>query len=380
MTNPPPELDVSIVLPVHNEADHLDEELTRITDAMKASIYTWELIVVDDGSTDDSVRVASDRANVRVIQAARNRGTGAARRLGTEAARGRIVVWSDADMTYPNDKIPQLVGQLGTADHIVGARTTEQGTLRMLRVPAKWTIRRLASYLTRTRIPDLNSGFRAFRRDVALQFTHQLPDGFSCVTTLTMAFLMNGYRVDYVPIEYRQRAGRSKFHWLADTRRYVLQVIRMMLSYDPLRVVLPVASLLGAVFVGKLGFDLVDKDFRPAANTLLLGFSVLQVLVVGLLADLVVRGNRPARLITPADVIENFEVSQPPPDRLAFVRRLHPVEEPGEGYLEIGPSRVPEPSPGFLAMVTHRFAPTIDEHRGAGQPRLEDHDRKRLVG
>ena len=216
-------------------------------------------------------------------------------------------------MTYPNDEIPQLVGLLGTADHIVGARTTEQGTLRMLRVPAKWTIRRLASYLTRTRIPDLNSGFRAFRRDVALQFTHQLPDGFSCVTTLTMAFLMNGYRVDYVPIEYRQRAGRSKFHWLADTRRYVLQVIRMMLSYDPLRVVLPVASLLGAVFVGKLGFDLVDKDFRPAANTLLLGFSVLQVLVVGLLADLVVRGNRPARLITPADVIESH-AQRPSPD------------------------------------------------------------------
>ncbi|MEZ5165584.1 MAG: hypothetical protein R2695_03485 [Acidimicrobiales bacterium] len=215
-----------------------------------------------------------------------------------------MVVWSDADMTYPNHEIPQLVEALGDRDHIVGARTSEQGTLKLLRVPAKWVIRRLASYLTRTRIPDLNSGFRAFRRDVALQYTHQLPAGFSCVTTITMAFLMNGYEVAYTPIEYRARAGESKFHWLADTRRYLLQIIRMILSYDPLRIVLPIAGVLGAVFVAKLGYDLVDKDFRPAANTLLLGFALLQVLVIGLLADLVVRVSRPVRELPPGDVIE----------------------------------------------------------------------------
>ena len=168
----------------------------------------------------------------------------------------------------------------------------------------EWLIRRLASYLTQTTIPDLNSGFRAFRRDVAVQYTHLLPPGFSCVTTITMAFLMNGYQVRYVPIDYETRAGRSKFHWWRDTRRYALQVIRMMLSYDPLRVMLPIAALLGLVFVGKLGFDLVDKDFRPAANTLLLGFAVLQTLAVGLLADLVVRVNRPADRVLPADVRE----------------------------------------------------------------------------
>ncbi len=167
---------------------------------------------------------------------------------------------------YPNHQIPQLVDALGDADQVVGARTSEEGTLKFFRVPAKWLIRRLAQYLTQTKIPDLNSGFRAFRRDVALQYTHQLPPGFSCVTTITMAFLMNGYRVEFVPIDYETRAGESKFHWWKDTRRYALQVIRMMLSYDPLRVMLPIASLLGLIFVGKLGYDLVDKDFRPAAN------------------------------------------------------------------------------------------------------------------
>jgi glycosyltransferase involved in cell wall biosynthesis len=301
-----PTLDISIVLPVHNEAGHLADELDRIGKSMDASTYSWELILVDDGSSDGSAEIARGRPNVRVLRSGRNRGAGTARRLGTEAAHGRTVVWSDADMTYPNDEIPALVAALGNGDHIVGARTSEQGTLKFLRVPAKWIIRALASYLTKTKIPDLNSGFRAFRRDVALQYTHQLPPGFSCVTTITMAFLMNGYSVEFIPIEYRERAGDSKFHWLADTRRYALQVIRMMLSYDPSRIVLPVASALGLVFVVKLGFDLVDKDFRPAANTLLLGFALLQVLVIGLLADLVVRVSRPARSIPPGDVSEEL--------------------------------------------------------------------------
>ena len=297
-------LDVSIVLPVHNEAGHLATELERITDSMERSPYSWEIVVVNDGSTDESTAIARSFANVRLLTTSRNRGAGTARRIGTEAARGHIVVWSDADMTYPNDKIGELVTELGDGDHIVGARTTEQGRLKALRIPAKWAIRRLACYLTRTKIPDLNSGFRAFRRDLGLQFTPELPSGFSCVTTITMAFLMNGYEVRYVPISYSARSGRSKFHWFRDTSRYGLQVIRMMLSYDPLRVAVPIASALGTVFAAKLGYDLIDKDLRPAANTLLLGFAVLQVITVGLLADLVVRLNRPKSLLPPSDVKE----------------------------------------------------------------------------
>ena len=105
-------LDVSIVLPVHNESGHLAEEIVRIRKAMDASDYTYEVIVIDDASTDGSLEIARDLEHIRVIAFATNRGPGAARKIGTEAAQGEVVVWTDVDMTYPNDEIPRLVKEL----------------------------------------------------------------------------------------------------------------------------------------------------------------------------------------------------------------------------------------------------------------------------
>lgn len=294
------EFDVSVVLPVYNEKGHLRTEIDRIRAALDASPYSYEILVVDDGSSDGSETELPTIPGIRLIRHATNRGSGAARRTGTTAARGRVVVWTDVDMTYPNDEIPRIVKELDGVDHVVGARRTEEGTLRVARVPAKWFIRKLASYLTETDIKDLNSGLRAFRRDVAMQYVHHLPTGFSCVTTLTMSFLSNGYQVKYVPIDYFPRAGTSKFHWWKDTKRYLLQVVRMTLSYNPLKVFLPVGLFLLTVGIVKLGYDWVDKDFRIAANTLLIFLAALQAITVGLLADLVVRSTKPSSQVPPA--------------------------------------------------------------------------------
>jgi polyisoprenyl-phosphate glycosyltransferase len=294
------ELDVSVVLPVYNERGHLRAEIDRVRAALDASSYTYEIIVIDDGSDDGSEIDLPSIEGIRLIRHSRNRGSGAARRTGTTAARGRVVVWTDVDMTYPNDRIPELVDEMAGFDHVVGARRTEEGTLRLFRVPAKWFVRKLACYLTATDIPDLNSGLRAFRRDVAMQYVHQLPNGFSCVTTLTMSFLANGYQVKYVPIDYFPRAGTSKFHWWRDTKRYLLQVVRMSLSYEPLKVFLPVGLTFLVVGLGKLVFDWIDKDFRLAANTLLILLASLQAITVGLLADLVVRSAKPMSQVPPA--------------------------------------------------------------------------------
>jgi glycosyltransferase involved in cell wall biosynthesis len=282
--------DVSVVLPCYNERDHVELEVKRIRAALEAAGLAYELICVDDGSTDGTRELLQQLAGVRTILLPRNQGSGTARRIGTQAATGRVVVWTDADMTYPNERIPELVAQLDdTYDQVVGARRTEAGNYKFFRVPTKWAIRKLAAFLTDTDIPDLNSGLRAFKRSVAEPYLRLLPPGFSCVTTITLAFLSNGHPVKYVPIDYFKRAGRSKFHPLRDAYNYLLQVLRMVMYFNPLRVLMPVAlTLLGLTGV-KLVFDLIRHDLHVAGSTVLVGLAAFNIMAIALLADLVVR-------------------------------------------------------------------------------------------
>lgn len=285
-----PAVDVSVVVPVHNEVGHVRQEIERIQRGFAGSTYSYELVVVDDGSTDGSTELLRELEGIRLIELSPNRGCGYARRTGTRAALGDVVVWTDADMTYPNDAIPGLVDQLtGQYDQVVGVRDTERGTHAWARRPMKWFIRSLACYLTQTHIPDLNSGFRAFRRKAALPYLHMLPHGFSCVTTITLAFLSNGRLVRYVPIPYAARAGKSKFHWRRDTYLYLLQVMRIIMTFNPLRVFLPLGGILLLLAFGKVLFDVVSKNFYVSANAIILTVTALQVMAIGLLADLICR-------------------------------------------------------------------------------------------
>jgi len=298
--SPPPagprQLDVTVVLPCYNEEGHILAEIERITRALDRSDLSYELLVIDDKSTDATLSLVTAAAaafpRVRVLALPRNTGSGTARRLGTELASGAVVVWTDADLTYPNERIPEFVVRLREhpeVDQVVGARDAERGSHKLLRVPAKWLIRRLAEALSGASIPDLNSGLRAFRREVSLPYLRLLPSGFSCVTTITLAFLANHHHVEYLPITYAKRAGRSKFRILRDAYRYLLQVLRMVMYFEPIKVLMPVALTLLGVGAVKTVVDVVRYHFRITTNAMLLVVTGLLVAAVALLADLGVR-------------------------------------------------------------------------------------------
>ena len=287
---------VSIVLPCYNEQDHVVAEVERICEAMDASGYAYELVAYDDASTDGTFarlhEVAPRFPHLRVVHFDRNGGAGTVRRVGTQRARGEIVVWTDADMTYPNERIPELVQMLDkdpSLDQVVGARTSEEGSHKILRVPAKWFIRKLAERLTNTKIPDLNSGLRAFRREVALPYLRLLPPGFSCVTTITIAFLSNQHDLRYIPIEYAKRSGTSKFRFVSDAYRYILQVLRMVMYFNPLKVLMPPALWLIVIGLLKGVFDMVVHFGYFANNTIMIFVTGLIIASLALLADLIVR-------------------------------------------------------------------------------------------
>ena len=190
-------------------------------------------------------------------------------------------------MTEP---LASLLTALDLTD--TGARTSEEGTLKFLRVPAKWMIRRLAEYLSSSKIPDLNSGLRAFSKAHAQPYLGLLPSGFSCVTTITLAFLANGLIVEYIPIPYAPREGRSHFHPIKDAYRYIMQVIRMVTFFEPLQVFATLELTLLTLGAGKILFDVVTKSLRITTNAMLLLLSGLIQFSSGLMAALIVRMNR----------------------------------------------------------------------------------------
>jgi len=284
---------VSIVIPVFNEEEAIGDDLDLVIQTMEATDYDYEIIVVDDGSTDRSADIVRQRVRVKLLQHPYNRGVGAARTTGIKQAKGDIVVMTDGDGTYPNQDIPRLLAHMDEYDMVVGARRREAGTVRLLRVPVKYLIRLLASYLVGMSIPDLNSGFRAFRKALAGTYLNILPRAHSWVSTITVAFLSDGHTLKFIPIDYYPRKGKSKFRPVADTYNYLSLVTRTIMYFDPLKVFLPVALFLGVVATAKLIRDfLTYPTLYIPGDTLLIVFIAAQVFVIGLLADLIVRKSR----------------------------------------------------------------------------------------
>ena len=288
---------LTVLLPAYNEEQAVTRVLEEIVEALSREPVRYEILVVDDASTDRTAEVAEQFARdcwqcpVRVVRCPENRGAGAARKVGIRHAWGEIVVMLDADGSYPAGAIPELLRHFPAYDQVNGARTSEQGTLPWLRRPAKWFIRKLACYLTGHKIPDLNTGLKAFKRDAMLPWLWVVPDGFSCVTTMTLAFLTNGYSVKYVPTAYRPRIGRSKFHPVKDTLSYLSTVLRMVLYFRPLKVFLPLAGLMIGAGVAKsvLSFGLTGSMQESDIVVITAGFMTC---MLGLLAEVIVAHHR----------------------------------------------------------------------------------------
>jgi len=272
---------VTVVIPAYNEGPHVAEQIRAVERVMRTTGWPYEILVVDDGSTDHTATEA-DSTGVRVLQRVRNRGYGASLKLGVRRATHPYILITDADGTYPVDAIPSLLARAEHNAMVVGARIGDSVKVPLVRRPAKAFIRWLASYLTGTKIPDLNSGLRVMRRDLVKRYAHLLPDGFSFTSTITLASISNGHPVEYVPIDYHARLGASKIR-SRHAYDFTLLVLRVIIYFNPLKVFIPAGAVMALAGLGKLAYDIIRDNLSESAVLALLG--ALIVWAVGLLAD-----------------------------------------------------------------------------------------------
>jgi glycosyltransferase involved in cell wall biosynthesis len=227
---------ISIILPAYNEAGNIGGLLRRL----RTFYPQAEIVVIDDGSSDSTAAEAHD-AGAIVYRHPYNIGNGAAIKSGIRTATGDILVFMDSDGQHDPEDVKRLLDCLPEYDMAVGAReNNDQASLARLLGNALYN--RLGSYVSKFRIEDLTSGFRAVKADVARNFLYLLPNTYSYPTTITLGVLRSGGSVKYVPIRVRKRRrGKSQVRLMQDGVRFFMIIVRICTLYSPMRVFLPVS-------------------------------------------------------------------------------------------------------------------------------------------
>ncbi|MCJ7817066.1 MAG: glycosyltransferase family 2 protein [Candidatus Aenigmarchaeota archaeon] len=277
----------SIIIPVFNEEKAIADTINGVKKIQKRLSGESEIIVVNDGSTDRTLKIISKIGGITAISHDANFGYGKAIKTGTLHSKGKWIIIIDADTTYPIEDILKLTGFIGQYDMVVGARTGKNVRIPLSRRPAKWILNKLANYISSYSIPDLNSGLRVFKREIALKFWGLFPDGFSFTTTITVATICNGYNVKFIPINYYKRKGKSSIK-PSNFLGFTSLIFKLSLFFRPLKIFIP-ASLILFLFGILRGI----RDFIITNSlgdlSVIFFLSSLYIFFFGLLAELIVK-------------------------------------------------------------------------------------------
>jgi len=270
---------ISIVLPAKNEAGAIQQTVKAIKQLNRVD----EIIVVNDGSTDDTAQIA-EQAGAKVISHPYSKGNGAAIKTGARNATGDIIIFMDADGQHDANDIFKLIERIEEGyDLVVGAR--QKGSQASIgRGIANKLYNNLATYMSDHPVEDLTSGFRAVRAEKFREFIYLLPNGFSYPTTSTMAFFRAGYSVTYVPIHAAKRIGKSHIHPIKDSVRFFLIIFKIATLYSPLKMFLPFSVLLFILGTGWYGYTLYEYQRFTNMSALLYTGSIM-IFLMGLISE-----------------------------------------------------------------------------------------------
>lgn len=270
---------LSIIIPAKNEAAVIGDVVSSVRSVYKSA----EILVVDDGSTDDTARLAKD-SGAQVVTHPVSLGNGAAIKAGARAASGDVLVMMDGDGQHKAEDIPSLIEKLdGGFDMVIGAR--DSGSHAGIgRLAANGLYNVFASMISGHRILDLTSGFRAVRADLFKRFLYLLPNGFSYPTTITMAFLRSGFPITFVSIKADDRIGKSHIRPIRDGVRFLAIIFKIATLYAPLKVFLPISGIFFASGISYYAYTYFTMGRFTNMSMLIISASVI-VFLIGLISE-----------------------------------------------------------------------------------------------
>ncbi len=282
---------VSVIVPVYNERGSVLETLEKLRSTLKQTGIRYEIIVVNDASKDGTSHILDGirEPGITILHHPQNRGYGASLKTGIAAAKHPWILITDADGTYPIDRIPDLIAHTATHDMVVGSREGAHVHRAFMRSIGRGIVRRFASYVAGAAINDLNSGLRIFKKEDALRFWNLFPDGFSFTSTITVASHTRGNRVHYLPIDYHKRTGTSSIKPARDFIGFLSLIARLAIYYRPLKVFVPLAIGLFFAAWGVLAYGYFGLHEILDATWAVIFITSIQTLMFGFLADMIVK-------------------------------------------------------------------------------------------
>ena len=281
----PAEQGVAVVIPVFNEEAAIAATVSAVQAVLQELSRPSEVIVVDDGSTDGTREALKKLTGIVLVRHPLNVGYGAALKSGIRRARHPLIAITDADGAYPLGRLADLIRLADGVDMVVGSRTGPNVQYSKLRSIPKWFLRRFAEWMTHHPIPDLNSGLRVFRKDIAERFLNVLPNGFSFTSTITIAMLRTNRTVHFEPIDYHPRTGRSKIRPIRDTLNFAQLILRTGAYFAPLRLFLPIAGVFLLLSLFSLARDIANGNLTDSTTILIVATTQLAMFTV--LADMI---------------------------------------------------------------------------------------------
>lgn len=280
----------SIVIPIYNEEEAINKLIIDIKKYLPKEEYDYEIIAVNDGSTDQSKQILKQINDIKVIHHSKNQGYGASIKSGIRQANGEYILITDADDTYPVKAIPELLKYAKDYDMVSGNRQGKNLDHRWFysqRI-AKLILKKLANYVTKNKIPDINCGLRIFKKEIAEKFWGLYPEGFSFTITSLIAFLSNDYKVKFIPINYHERSGKSTLKPFRSFTNFINLILKITLFFKPIRVFLPISILILFLALGITVYGFIYKNIFFDTTLTILSATALQIFFFGLLAEIII--------------------------------------------------------------------------------------------